>query len=255
MAGLSVLGSIFTYYRFELHRTRTTFTVFQGLLTRHEINLKKSRIQALKVRRDWLDMALGRMNVILQQIRHADAQTPGQARERHILVPSVEHHHTEVLIREALADIQINDLTYTGISRRYFVRGAIIIGLTYFALASVLASQLPFSLSWLSLALPVFVAHLFLYHLHWKRWGVAVDGEFVVIRRGVVGVDHIVIPAFKIQEAARVQTALMRRHGLSSITLSVASTSVSVPFLRAEEVRQLIDYCLFVTEATDRSWM
>ncbi|MDA1076717.1 MAG: PH domain-containing protein, partial [Proteobacteria bacterium] len=58
MAGLSVLGSIFTYYRFELHRTQSTFTVFQGLLTRHEINLKKSRIQALRVRRDWLDMAL-----------------------------------------------------------------------------------------------------------------------------------------------------------------------------------------------------
>ena len=167
--------------------------------------------------------------------------------------------HTAVLVREAFRDIRINDLIYTGISHRYFVKGSIIMGLAYFALATLLASQIPLridlSLGWLTLMLPIAAVHNFLYYLHWRRWGVAVDGEFVVIRRGVVGVDHMVIPAYKIQEATRIQTPLMRRHGLSSITLSVASTSASVPFLRDQEVRHLIDYCLYVTEATDRSWM
>ncbi|MCZ6616493.1 MAG: PH domain-containing protein, partial [Gammaproteobacteria bacterium] len=49
MAALSVLGSIFSYCNFELHSSNDAFMVRRGLLTHHEINMKKSRIQAVLV--------------------------------------------------------------------------------------------------------------------------------------------------------------------------------------------------------------
>jgi membrane protein YdbS with pleckstrin-like domain len=76
-----------------------------------------------------------------------------------------------------------------------------------------------------------------------------------VVRKGIIGVDHILMPAFKIQEVGRVRTPLMKRHNLSTLSFSSASRNVTVPFLPDSMVREVIDYCLYETESTGRSWM
>ena len=113
----------------------------------------------------------------------------------------------------------------------------------------------PFGALSLIALLPLWILHLLLLYMSWKRWGVAVNNSIVAIRKGVLGVDHIFIPAFKIQEIGRLTTPLMQRHQLSSVNISVASRSLSVPFLPDEVVRGLIDWCLYHTESTNRSWM
>ena len=75
------------------------------------------------------------------------------------------------------------------------------------------------------------------------------------MRKGIFGVDHILIPAFKIQEVKRTRTPLMKRKGLSSVTIAVASSKITVPFLPDLVVCGMINYCLFETESTNRSWM
>ena len=256
VAAISVLGSIFSYYRYELYRTDEAFRVRRGLLTRHEINMRKSRIQSVRIRRDWLDMILGRMNVIFEQISHA---TPGQASgfgaDKHILVPSVESQHTDRLTSEALSAERIANLTFTGISRRYFKKLAGITCSAYLYFGLMVVAFIPGGSAWIILLLPPLALHIALLYMSWKRWGLAIDGGIIVVRRGVIGVDHTLIPAFKIQEVSRIRTPLMKRHGLSSIRFSVASRSTSVPFLPDQVVRNAIDYCLFQTESTDRSWM
>ena len=80
--------------------------------------------------------------------------------------------------------------------------------------------------------LPLWMLHLVLLYLSWKRWGLAVDADILVIRKGVIGVDHLFLQAFKIQNIARKRTPLMRRHHLSAIHFTVASSSITIPHLR-----------------------
>ena len=256
VAAISVIGSIFTYYGYELYRTDDAFRVQRGLLTRHDINMKKSRIQAVRVRRDWLDMLLERMNVVLEQISHG---IPGQANgippDKHILVPSVEAHHTDELTREALAAEKLSNLCFTGISRRYFHKFAGITTLFYVGIGLTFSLLVPEKTAWLSLLILPFIAHIALLYMRWRRWGIAIDNGIVVVRKGIIGVDHTLIPAFKIQEIGRMGTPLMRRHRLTSISLTIASGTLWVPFLPDQIVRSTIDYCLFETESSNRSWM
>jgi putative membrane protein len=256
MAGLSVLASIFSYYGYELHRTSDAFLVRRGLLTHHEINMKKSRIQAVRIRRDWLDMVLGRMNVTFEQISHQAAREPGQGFgfDKHVLVPSVEDGHTRTLLDEALRADHVAHLNFTGISPRYLYKMSAIITVVYFLIVVTIGQS---SLGYLSslAILPIWTLHLFLLYMRWKRWGLAVDAGNLVIRKGVLGVDHAVIPAFKVQEISRRRTPLMRRHDLSSLHLRVASGRYAVPYLPDAVVAGAINYSLFEVESTSRSWM
>jgi putative membrane protein len=53
IALLSVLVSVLTYYGFTIYRTEDSLTIRRGLLTKHEIHIRKSRIQTLHLRQDW----------------------------------------------------------------------------------------------------------------------------------------------------------------------------------------------------------
>jgi len=256
VAGLSVLGSIFSYYNYELHTSDDAFMVRRGLLTHHEINMKKSRIQAVRVRRDWLDMVLGRMNVVFEQISYGPRQAVGMGSDKQILVPSVEAIHTDQLTNEALSAERLEALEFTPISHRYFKKLAAITTVCYLTISIVFFSILmPLDFVWVLGLLPILTIHVFLLYMSYKRWGLAINDGLVVVRKGVLGVDHILIPAFKIQEVERSRTPLMKRHELSSISITVASSKVSVPFLPDQVVRGVINYCLFETESTNRSWM
>ncbi len=256
VAALSVLGSILTYYDYQLYGSDEAFMVRRGLLTRHEINVKKSRIQAVRVRRDWLDMVLGRMNVIFEQISHTvPGQSSGRGLDKHIMVPSVEPAHTDTLTHEALSAERLERLEFTPVSYRYFKKRALIATAAYLGIAGlIIMSAFPIGV-FLLLLLPLLAIHLFLLYMSWKRWGLAINDDLIVIRKGVIGVDHILLPAFKIQEVGRVQTPWMRRRALSSVSFSVAARRVTVPHLPDAVVTGAINFCLYETESTDRSWM
>ncbi len=81
------------------------------------------------------------------------------------------------------------------------------------------------------------------------------DGGIAVFRQGIIGVDYIVIPAYKHQMFRFTQSLLMKRHDLASIDLIAASRSARVPFLDGAVARQVIDLCLYQTESTNTSWM
>ena len=256
VAGLSVLGSIVTYYDYELYRSATAFVVRRGLLTRHEINMQKSRIQSVLVRRDWLDMIIGRMNVIFEQISHSQSGQPSATgSDQQILVPSVEPAQCDQLTLEALAAGNLSTFDFTGISLRYLVKLAVITTTCYASVYTAISLAVPDGFLFVFALAPIWVLHMVLLYMSWQRWGLAIDAGMVVIRKGVIGVDHILIPAFKMQEVRRTRTPLMKRHALSSVSFTVASRSVAVPFLPEAFVCEVIDYCLFETERSTGSWM
>ena len=69
------------------------------------------------------------------------------------------------------------------------------------------------------------------------------------------GVDHIIIELHKLQKVRFTQTPLIKRHGLGSLSWVVASRTVTMPFLEANFARQMLDYGLFQSESSARSWM
>jgi len=84
---------------------------------------------------------------------------------------------------------------------------------------------------------------------------VDVDGDIVIARSGTIGIDYRLFAADRIQNITHIQSILMRRRSLSSLQVHTASTSIKVPYMPTRFIRQVIDYCAFRAESTQRSWM
>lgn len=256
MALLSVVVSIFTYYGFTMYRTGDSLTIRRGLLTKHEIHVRKSRIQTIHLRQDWLDRLLGRCNILLERISHSQAQGQAAAAQtRRILVPSVRMREIAIVIDEILPGCHPTELAYTPVSFRYFVKHSIIVS-AFYVIAIGVVLNLPPALSWLLAALLVlWPLHMVRTWLRWKAGGLAVEADRLVARSGAIGIDYRLLAMHKVQDVTHIQSLLMRRHDLSSLRLNTASASIHVPHMPSSFIRRVVDYCAFRVESTARSWM
>lgn len=256
VACLSVLGSVVVYHGFTACRSEMDLTITRGLLTKHEIHVRKSRIQTVIVRQRWLDYLVGRRSVVLEQISHpAEAGNDWQDVRKKILLPSVRVDETAAITEEVMHARRIDGLAFTPISKRYFRK--------HVAIRSALC--LP------TLAVPLFAPNLLALYIplvvllwawlvtlaywRWKRGGLAIDDGIVVARSGTIGIDYHVFAAFKIQEVCHVQTPLMRRHDVSSVVFRTAASTTRVPYLPTAFAKRAVDYCAYAAESSERSWM
>ena len=257
VALLSILVAIVTYYGFTIYRTEGDLIVKRGLFTKHEIQVRKSRIQTVSIRQDWLDFLIGRCNVVLEQISHR-ARDPGDewnALRKKIVVPSVRIEETPALASEVLPARVIEALPFTPIRKRYFYKHALIASAGYALVLLVPLFMPELARLYVPLVLTLWPAHVAAAYMRWKRGGLAIDGDTVVARSGLIGVDYHLFPAFKVQDVAHVQSVLMRRRGVSNIVFRTASSTIKVPYLPTAFAKAVVDYCIYRVEAGEKSWM
>jgi putative membrane protein len=254
VAGLSVLGSIFSYYNFHLYGTNDAFSVHRGLLTKHEIHMRKSRVQTILFREDWLDRVLGRLNLVFEQLSHKQA---GMMDEK-VLVPTITRQQANELAWEVVPIPNPVDLDFACSHIRYFAKLAIVWTTLYVVVAAGFGLGLEWKLA--ALPLPLWATHMVLMYLTWLRKGIAVDGEMIIGRGGIIGIDYVVMQAYKLQGVSFTQSPFMRRRGLATLKLRVASRSIRMPFIDVTVARQIMDFGLLEVEAPGshgdhRSWM
>ncbi len=249
---LSVLGSIVTYYGFELFRSDESLMVHRGLFTRHEINMQKSRVQTIYLRQDWLDLILQRVNVIYEQLSHSLHNVEGAENSKRILVPSAREWERSRLINEIFDLPDIASLEFQAISKWYFYKYALIWSTLYLLFSAGFEVAETFNTL---LLIPVWAVHMSLLYMNWLRAGLAVTEDYVIVRKGIIGIDYIVFPAYKLQAVDHVQSLLMKRRQLSNIVFHTASRMIRLPYLPSQHVHKVLNYCLYAVEANDRSWM
>jgi uncharacterized membrane protein YdbT with pleckstrin-like domain len=194
--------------------------------------------------------------VILERITHAPAQgDPMAALSRRIVVPSVRISEVALVTDEILPGCRPALLAFTPISLRYFFeQAALVSGLYVVVLCIVLA--LPGAPDFLiAVLVTLWPLHVLAAFLRWKAGGLAVDGEVIIARSGLIGIDYQLFSAHKVQDVSHAQSLLMRRHNLSSLHVRTASTAIRVPHLPTAFVRKVVNYCACQVESTARSWM
>jgi len=253
MAGLSVLISIFTYANFTLLRSETSLIVRRGLLNKHEIQVQKSRVQTIYLHQDWLDLVLGRLNLIYEQISHSPFGE--DMNNVKLLVPSVKMKESPMLINEVFSFKDVSALTYTPVSKRHFYKSTIIWSLLYTATVIIFITSRPDLMAPAIIMLLPWSLHLAMLYMSWKRKGLAIEKDLVIARSGIIGINYIIFPSSKLQEIKLVQTPLMKRKNLANLHLTTASRTSSIPYLDQSFARSVIDYCLYQVESTNKSWM
>ncbi len=257
LAFFSIFGAIMTFYGFTLSKVEDRYIRRSGLFTKHEVSMRLSRLQKIAHKRDWLDMLLGRVNLRFEQ---SSAQKSGMENggvsnlSDKIIVPSVTTSEALNLTLDVYPENALADINFTTISKRFFIR---YIGVLCMPMYLVVLTLL-IILETYALVLPITGAFVFacvLIFMRWKRWGYAIDEQYLYVRKGIFGVDHFVFPIFKVQQTVLKQSKFMKRRQLCSVSFILASGAVDVPFIKEVQGKELINRSLYEVESSGKSWM
>ncbi|RUO73254.1 PH domain-containing protein [Idiomarina ramblicola] len=253
MALISVLGSVITFYDFKLTRSNDRYIRRNGFFTRHEVVMKLSRLQMIVYQQNWLDRVLQRVNLKFEQLGASlDRQSAGTSGGK-IMVPSVTQGEANDLAADAWPENKLSAINYHPVSKRLAVRNTLIAFWLLIPLSGVLAYFGNGELAVASITL--FILSTAFIILSWKRWGYAIDDNFIYLRKGLIGVNYRCFPIHKVQQTKLSQSWFMRRFKLCSVKLVLACGGQTLPFIKRTTGEKYIDTCLYQVEALRKSWM
>jgi len=253
MALISILGAVITFYNFKLTRSDDRYIRRNGLFTRHEVVMKLSRLQMIVFQQNWLDRLLQRVNLKFEQLSaNLERQSAGNSGGK-IVVPSVTLNEAHNLAANAWPENQLSTIHYRPVSKRLAVRNTLIAFWLLVPLGIVLAYFGKAELA--TAAIILFVLSTAFIILSWKRWGYAIDENFIYLRKGLIGVNYQCFPIHKIQQTKFSQSWFMRRFHLCSVKFVLACGGQTLPFIKKSTGEDLIDNCLYQVETLKRSWM
>lgn len=257
MALISVGGAVIMFYDYQLSRQGNRYIRRCGLFTKQEVSMRLSRLQLIQSKQDWLDVILGRVNLVFKQNtsgHHQQAQQASLESANSLMVPSVTMKETAALVRDAWPDNGLYSAQFQGVNVRYFIHMVALRIVPPFALLFVTTL---FAESWkpTSIVIGVFLVVVGLTFLYWRRLGIAWDDKYIYVRKGMLGVDYSCFPRYKLQQVEVSQSILMARKQLASISFVLASGQVKIPFIAESLAYALANDTLYTTEKSKKSWM
>ncbi|MCT2535147.1 PH domain-containing protein [Aquibacillus koreensis] len=118
----------------------------------------------------------------------------------------------------------------------------VIITITLFVLAYFLQFSYWYGIGLLVASLIEIILTVFLIPtLRWKRWRYELFDQEIYIQHGVLIVTRTLVPMIRVQHVDTKQGPILKKYGLSSLTISTAATTHEIPALIEEEASALRD--------------
>ena len=256
IVSFSVVGAILMFYKYTLSKTQDRYIRRSGLLTKHEVSMKLSRIQIMVQAQDWLDVLLGRVNLSFEQNTSgvANASKAGDQMSNKLLVPSVTIEESLALMKDAMPSQTLGDQVFKPISKRYILRGLLFFALPVGILLFVaIFRDDPVVATTFGLSAVAIIGAILA--IRWRRWGYSYDQEYFYLRKGFFGVNYYCFPMYKVQQAQFKQSLFIRPYQLASLKIVLASGAKLVPYIPANEVKNIINSILDQLVVDKRSWM
>lgn len=250
---ISVVSAFLRYHRFELQFDGERFFSQGGLLTRHEHAMQIRKIQSLHVKQNIVHRLFGKLSMHVRQ-----AASGRKNAAKNFIVPLVDPTRLPDLAGAAFGgEFRDSGLTPRATSFRrvswYYLRSRTLLTGLLPALLVVAIFALPFGWHALWFLLWVPVAALYGW-LRFRRLGYCVTADGVAVRTGMIGARVVAHLLRKVQRVNVSQSPFQRRKGLATLRLFLASGSVRIPFIAAEEAFDLRDYILYKVESSDLAW-
>lgn len=258
LVSFSVLGAIISFYGYTLSKLGDKYIRRSGLFTKHEVSMGLSRLQMVVQKQDWLDVILKRINLNFEQNSTFAKNLNSSGSSSKIIVPSIKPHECKALINDAYPENSLNDFIdnddFEAISKRFIFRNIayFLMPIWLLVISVILTNGKPMIAAMLSV---LFLVLCGLVVLRWKRWGIARDGNFVYLRKGLIGIDYYCFPTYKLQQLQFKQSLLMKRRQLATVKFVLASGSLQVPMLKENLAYELVDQGLYQVESCQKSWM
>ena len=254
---LSVLGSIFSFYQFTLTYTEKnkSYSRSSGLLTKYEIHLKQSRVQLLRWSQNWLDLLFNRLNMKFEPFSEKQ-NTQSSDFFGKIMVPSIKKSEFKKIANHCFNGLNFDASNIKPVHIYSYIRSLYWVSLPLTAILFVLLFILQSSIV-LSIMVPLSVFGILniVSFQSYRRAGYLAMDQYIVLRKGFIGVSYAIFPKYKIQQIQKHQSIWLKKRNLASVKFVLASGSVASAILHEEIVDRMINESLYQSQMDNRSWM
>ncbi|WP_196138206.1 PH domain-containing protein [Aliikangiella sp. G2MR2-5] len=245
----SITGSILRFYKYHLTQEKDTLRRHSGLISTHEESLKLSKIQAMTFQTNFIGLWLKAENITIKQ---ASTQVNNESsRSNLFIIPSRVRQESIELLKRLLGVNKLPDLL-DSVDRRYIRKNTLILSVPVFILSIILWINSSSLLSLLPLSLTPLI-WLF-YRQKWKQLGYKITSHFGFVRKGVIGYRYTCLPLFKVQRVSISQSFLQKRNNLATLTLYMASESITIPYIPMRSAVEWFDKISTQIETRNENW-
>lgn len=93
---------------------------------------------------------------------------------------------------------------------------------------------------------------IFIYPIYMqKTWRYRVDDEYIQIKHGAIEHVHLLIPMVKVLHVSTSQGPILRKFGLSTITIGTTASSHEIPALPVDEAEDLREKIAMLAKVTE----
>jgi len=242
--GLSGLLAILRFHDYRLRDLGDRLVALAGLLDRREQTIRRPKITGLLLRQSAVGQLLGCWTLIVHQTQSgAQADDGGKSS---FLTPGLRA--ADLALTARMLDGATVPQAFNGVSPRFrqFAWSRLLLGLVLALLVLALfLGRHHWSLLWLAVfgfvALPM---------LHWRfrRWGWALEGARLWVRRGLLGQRIDAFDLDRVQQVSVTTSPYQRRHDLVTLNLVLPHGPISVPFLPQEVASDLANLAIHAAE-------
>lgn len=256
LVSVPIIGAFLRYHRFTLVADNEVLRSTAGLLTRHEHSVNLNKIQSLVATQNVIQRLFKRFRL---QARQASSGKAAHLDGQHFVVPLCGPEQLPLLSDEVFGEefpgvaLAPDAAAFLPIAKDYVWPRIMLTGIapasafTALILTKLEPVALIFPLIWLP------VSALVVWR-HYKRYGVLVTPDGMVLRRGFLGFRITAFLHRKVQRISVTQTLLQKRKGLVTLRFYLASGSVRIPYVDAVLARKLRDHVLYRVESSQLAW-
>ncbi|MCK8108817.1 PH domain-containing protein [Pseudoalteromonas sp. 2CM41L] len=255
---LSVGMSLIRFYNFELYFKGQKFKRIAGLLERHQLSMSMDKVQSIVIKQNLMGRLLKRFTVECLQASSSGiaAGVAAKKNKQTLVLPVLNSEQVDSVCQWIYPWFNSKKLQFNGAEPALLYKN-----LSFYALIPsaivLLGCYLGDFNAWLSLGVLLILAGLVT--LAYQRYGYYLhedNGRFyMVVRKGMIGVHYRVFELYKAQSARSISTYFMRRAGLKSLYIQLASGFAFMPYIKQQDADYIIDFTLYQAESTQRNWM
>ncbi len=243
---ISTIRIVLKFYNLSVYTTATGFRITSGLTTLKERVVATSKVQFVSWRASWIrrlfNLRLFRFHL------PADIQKEAKAD-----LPVTRLEFLDILTREYYPVPDTAGKTAIRMHPSYVFRRTLLVGLLPVTLAIAIAWTWLQELSLLGLLYPL-VVFLFTW-LHTRKFRLFAFDEVVLIQKGLLGKEELMLKWFKLQSVEIKQSIYQRRKGLAMLVFHVAGARIAIRHIPLEAARQVANYALYKVESSREPWM
>lgn len=243
----SIVKTFIINFNLEVVEHQKTIEINKGLFNKVSLSLTPSRIQNLVITTNRMKQYFGLHTIAVKQAMVNVKQ------QKNFNVVALEKEQLDYLVNKLLSNYTENQGEIAK-PRPYYMRISALEMLFFGGIINGLSLAIfGIEMLWINAAF-IPLAALYIYFAYKKAY-YRISENFVTIGSGVIDTTTNILEIHKIQGVKLKQTIFQRPRDITSLVISTASKSVTIPYISKQEALTIYNFLLFKVESQDRDWM